>query len=47
MLTSNRSLFSLASIVVVVLTAIILRFCYWENNSANRYNATSWDAFGY
>jgi len=43
----NKSLFSLTSIVAVLLAAMILRFCYWNNNSANGYNATSWDALGY
>ncbi|MEP7195555.1 MAG: hypothetical protein ABI851_03490 [Saprospiraceae bacterium] len=43
----NKSNFSLASVVIVLLVAITLRFCYIRNNSANGYNATSWDALGY
>ncbi|MBX7182805.1 MAG: hypothetical protein K1X82_11895 [Bacteroidia bacterium] len=43
----NNQLFSKASIVVVLFSAIFLRFCYFENNPVNGYNATSWDAFGY
>lgn len=43
----HRSFFSLASVVFVLLAAIMLRSYYWQNNSVNGYNATSWDAFGY
>lgn len=44
---NKKSFISISSIAVVLFAAIILRFCYWENNSTNGYNATSWDAFGY
>ncbi len=38
---------SFASIVVVLLMALAVRFYYISNNERNGYNATSWDAFGY
>lgn len=44
---NNRNIFSLASVVIVVLVALALRFCYFKNNDTNGYNATSWDALGY
>lgn len=43
----KKSLFSLTSIVFVLSISIIIRFCYWKNNTTNGYNATSWDALGY
>jgi len=39
--------FSVSSIFIIISITLIVRFCYWENNSKNGYNATSWDAFGY
>jgi hypothetical protein len=44
---NNKPFFSIASIAVVLSAALIIRFSFWQNNSANGYNATSWDAFGY
>jgi len=45
----NKSFFSfsLSSLLIVILAAITIRFCYFSNNNVNGYNATSWDAFGY
>ncbi|HRH03818.1 MAG TPA: hypothetical protein PLN13_12820 [Bacteroidia bacterium] len=44
----KNSLFtSLNAVLLILIAALILRFCYWKNNSVNGYNATSWDAFGY
>lgn len=39
--------FSLLSLLLVILAALALRVNYWENNTVNGYNATSWDALGY
>ena len=42
-----KSFSSIASIAIVIFSALIIRFSYFKNNQANGYNATSWDAFGY
>lgn len=39
--------FSSISILIIICMALTIRFSYFENNSRNGYNATSWDAFGY
>lgn len=38
---------TLYALVIVLLTFLAVRFSYFENNSKNGYNATSWDALGY
>lgn len=46
MITNSKS-FSLIAIFVVFISALIIRFNYFTNNTVNGYNATSWDALGY
>lgn len=35
------------SLILILFCFLSVRFVYFENNSKNGYNATSWDAFGY
>ncbi|HET6226584.1 MAG TPA: hypothetical protein VFF27_09915 [Bacteroidia bacterium] len=44
---SFKPSFSFYSIIISISLALLIRFCYWQNNLQNGYNATSWDAFGY
>ena len=38
---------SFLSLLLIVFSFLFVRFSYFENNTKNGYNATSWDAFGY
>ncbi len=39
--------FSMVALMIILFSFVALRSVYFENNSKNGYNATSWDAFGY
>lgn len=42
-----KNLKSFISLLLILFCFLSVRFAYFENNSKNGYNATSWDAFGY
>lgn len=42
-----KNLRSSISLLLILFCFLSIRFVYFENNSKNGYNATSWDAFGY
>jgi hypothetical protein len=42
---SNRV--SLHAVILIAVSFVCFRLCYFHNNDKNGYNATNWDAFGY
>lgn len=38
---------SLWALLIILVAFVVYRLVYFENNSKNGYNATTWDAFGY